>query len=385
MYPFSLDNYIIDLTKKHADEVDRHGRFPEEAIGAIKSSKLLGMVIPSKFGGMGCDLDAVVSTCFQLGKNCASTAMIFAMHQMQVASVVRHHKDSPWLCEFLESVAREQLLIASATSEENIGGAINKSECALNQEGNVFHVRKAASVISYGAHADAILMTARRSSDAPASDQVLVAITRENYKLEVTSDWDSLGMRGTSSSSFRIDAKADVQQIVPARYSEMLASTVLPWSHLTWSSLWLGIAWDAFRRTRMYIKSKLRGQIINDHNNIPSEIFAVNSKLNIVRANIKEELHNYKIVCESGSITSSYLLGINGLKVTSSEICSEIVQSCLRICGISGYRNNSPFSLGRHLRDISSSALMVHNDRIAKSMGGNVLLLSNSEDVFFLN
>jgi acyl-CoA dehydrogenase len=36
------------------------------------------------------------------------------------------------------------------------------------------------------------------------------------------------------------------------------------------------------------------------------------------------------------------------------------------ICGISGYRNDSKYSLARHLRDAYGAALMVNNDRITK-------------------
>jgi acyl-CoA dehydrogenase len=34
------------------------------------------------------------------------------------------------------------------------------------------------------------------------------------------------------------------------------------------------------------------------------------------------------------------------------------------ICGISGYREDTEFSLGRHLRDAHGAAVMVNNDRI---------------------
>ena len=49
------------------------------------------------------------------------------------------------------------------------------------------------------------------------------------------------------------------------------------------------------------------------------------------------------------------------------RMCSvEIVGEALLICGISGYRNDSKFSLARHLRDAYGCALMVNNDRITK-------------------
>lgn len=36
----------------------------------------------------------------------------------------------------------------------------------------------------------------------------------------------------------------------------------------------------------------------------------------------------------------------------------------MRACGLSGYRNDSEFSVGRHLRDVLSAPLMINNDRI---------------------
>ena len=36
----------------------------------------------------------------------------------------------------------------------------------------------------------------------------------------------------------------------------------------------------------------------------------------------------------------------------------------MRACGLSGYRNDGDFSVGRHLRDVLSSPIMINNDRI---------------------
>jgi acyl-CoA dehydrogenase len=36
----------------------------------------------------------------------------------------------------------------------------------------------------------------------------------------------------------------------------------------------------------------------------------------------------------------------------------------MRSCGLSGYRNDGDFSIGRHLRDVLSAPIMMNNDRI---------------------
>jgi acyl-CoA dehydrogenase len=55
---------------------------------------------------------------------------------------------------------------------------------------------------------------------------------------------------------------------------------------------------------------------------------------------------------------------INLLKVEASELAVASVMSAMRACGLSGYRNDGDFSIGRHLRDVLSAPLMINNDRI---------------------
>jgi acyl-CoA dehydrogenase len=38
--------------------------------------------------------------------------------------------------------------------------------------------------------------------------------------------------------------------------------------------------------------------------------------------------------------------------------------SAMRACGLSGYRNDGDFGIGRLLRDVLSAPLMINNDRI---------------------
>jgi acyl-CoA dehydrogenase len=60
-----------------------------------------------------------------------------------------------------------------------------------------------------------------------------------------------------------------------------------------------------------------------------------------------------------------FLAEVNALKVTMSEVSLDVVQQAMMICGISGYKYGTPYSLGRQMRDLQSAPLMVNNDRIA--------------------
>ena len=61
-----------------------------------------------------------------------------------------------------------------------------------------------------------------------------------------------------------------------------------------------------------------------------------------------------------------------------SEQAPRICQGALGVCGIAGYKNDTPYSVGRHLRDTLSACLMVANERIHQT---NARLLLIAKEV----
>ena len=98
--------------------------------------RLLGIQIPQAFGGDGASISDIADMCYTLGRACASTAMIFAMHQTKVACLVRHGAGSRWHETLMRRVAAEQMLLASSTTEGQNGGNIRFSAAAVERAGD---------------------------------------------------------------------------------------------------------------------------------------------------------------------------------------------------------------------------------------------------------
>src|SRR5579859_5170718 len=81
---------------EHADSVDRDASFPVEAFANLREQCLLGILVPVELGGEGAGIGEIVDICYILGQACASTAMIYAMHQIMAAILVRHARDQAW-------------------------------------------------------------------------------------------------------------------------------------------------------------------------------------------------------------------------------------------------------------------------------------------------
>jgi acyl-CoA dehydrogenase len=59
-----------------------------------------------------------------------------------------------------------------------------------------------------------------------------------------------------------------------------------------------------------------------------------------------------------------FSLAMNTTKTQSTMLVVDVVNQALGVCGILGYREDTPYSMGRILRDAHGGAVMVANDRI---------------------
>ena len=198
---------------------------------------------------------------------------------------------------------------------------------------------------------------------------------RDDLALERTSSWDALGMRGTCSEGFRVKAIAEPAQVLPEPFADIASQTMLPVSHLLWCSVWLGIATDAMTRARAYLRQQARngrGALSPGGRRLAKGV----SLLQLMQSRLNASLREYDIALATGPhpLPLGFTADMNSLKTSISELCVEVAQHALMICGISGYKNGSKYSVGRHLRDLLSAPIMINNDRMQESTG-NLLLM----------
>jgi acyl-CoA dehydrogenase len=364
------------VAAQYADDVDREARFPAETLAVLRAERLMSILVPADLGSEGASVGDVVDICYELGKSCASSAMIFAMHQIMVAILVRHGLGCGWHRRLLRRISTEQLLLASSTTDGIGGGDLRASACAIMTEGTRIALTKNATVVSYGAEADAIITTARRSPDAPASDQVLASFASGEYRVERTLTWDALGMRGTCSAGFLLVATGTSEQVLPVPYQTVLSQSMMPVAHLCWAGVWAGIAAGAVERARRFLRAAARrggGQLPPG----AAHLTRATASLRLLRGVIASELSRFEAAATAPEMLESleFQAAMNLLKVSTSEHAVATVMSALQACGLAGYRNDGEFSLSRHLRDIQSAPIMINNDRILANAANAALLV----------
>lgn len=363
------------VAARHAADVDVRARFPAESIEALREIGAMSAFLAPALGGRGVSFMALAEACFILGTRCAATAMIFAMHQIQVVTLVRHASNQAYFDQYLRRLASEQRLIASATSEIGTGGDMGTSIAALVPGDGGLSFSKQAPTISYGAHADDILTTLRRAPDAQPGDQVVVLTASDQHKLDPQGSWDPFGMRGTCSPGYILSATIAPAQMVDEPFSQVAAQSMVPVSHILWSHLWLGIATDAFERARAFVRASAK-RTPGTTPPAAARLSEVMGALQLLRGEVKAGLADYVEHFDDGDwlLTMGAALRFNNLKIASSEQVARICQGAMSVAGMAGFKNDSPFSIGRHLRDAMSACLMIANDRIHATNAGLLLI-----------
>ena len=366
-----------DVARCRADEVDRDARFPVETVDALRASGLLAALVPEALGGPGASVEEMAGAVTALAANCASSGLVLAMHQIQVATLVRHATPAG-LERVVPRLLDGSLLLANAASEVGLAGARRSSLCALEPDGAGYRIDKQASTVSYGEYADGVLVTARRTPDSPAHDQSMAVCLRPDIEFEPTGEWDTLGLRGTCSRAARLRARVPAELVIED-YAAVFTRTSLPVGAVLLGSVWLGLAEAAARVAHRSVRDQARRLRRADPDAAPP--------IGALRlAELAVPLHQLRSVVAGGALefarhqdsaeveTLRFSGAMDNLKLSSSTLVLAVVHRALAVCGLGGYRNRGPFTMTRILRDAAAAPLMVGNDRALQATAQGVLV-----------
>ncbi|WP_405782628.1 acyl-CoA dehydrogenase family protein [Streptomyces sp. NBC_00859] len=356
---------VAAVTEEHAARTDRSAEFPAEALAALRSTGLLGLLVPAAHGGLGGTAADLVAAAQAIGRSDMSVGMIFAMHCQQAEAIVRYGSEA-LRDELLPGIAKGEIYLASVTTEVGKGGHLLSAQAQLTDSDGLLSVDRFAPVVTGGGYADGFLIT-MRSPDAVAGNEVsLVYAHRSQLDIGGPGEWQPMGMRASHSGSLRLRGTVPAGQVVGGQggFHEIAAQVFGPLAHLGWSAVWLGTAAGALSRVLRLLRSPAgRERFDLTSELLLTRISRSRQRLETVHALLVRALG----VVESGddlSVPARQLL-LNSLKITAADECHAAVDDLVTALGLRhGYLKDSPTRLESALRDLRSAALNYSNDRL---------------------
>ncbi|MCF2437106.1 acyl-CoA dehydrogenase family protein [Streptomyces thinghirensis] len=141
-------------------EHDRTGAFPAENIADLHDAELLGLLVPTQYGGTGADLISWGLAVAELAEACGSTALIFAMHSGAARLLAADAATNPVAERVLKEIASEGKLLSWGFSEPGTGGNILNPQLRATPDGDSVHLAGTKAFCTAAGHADYYLINA---------------------------------------------------------------------------------------------------------------------------------------------------------------------------------------------------------------------------------
>ncbi|MGF1425357.1 acyl-CoA dehydrogenase family protein [Kitasatospora sp. LaBMicrA B282] len=370
---------VLGTAREHAEKVDREAVFPAESMAALRASGLMGMFVPREYGGLGDDLHAYTQIASRLAAACASTAAIWTMHAFQVDGLSRFAGDRLRQA-VLPTIAAGGTYLASVTTEARKGADLFTAEAPLTWRDGRADFERDAPVVTGGRHAEAFLITLRRTPEAQPHEVSLVYAERAQLRIGEHGEWDPLGMRGTESIGLTISGSVSPDQVVgqPGRFEDIARESMVPLAHLGWSACWLGTACGAFSDLLRWLRSPTRRGGPDLGSDLVRERLArIRVDLDLVSAYLTRLCDELTAARSAGRSWSDAhtRLRVNTLKLAASELTFKAADSMVQLAGMNGgYSRLAPVKFERHFRDLRSARLNHSNDRMWPATGALALL-----------
>lgn len=253
---------------ERADKHDADGSFPVDDFADLRSSGLLGLLVPTRLGGMGGSFADYAEVALELAAGSGATALVYNMHASVTGALALTDDDLARALGVPDAFfdARDEVLrgaaagrhYAVAMSERGAGARLSETRTAYAPEpGGGWRITGQKTFCSGAGHADAYLVAARRGDAVsqflvPAGDGVRVVPT-----------WDSLGMRATCSHDLELDVVVPESALLgQVEGLALLLAQVMPqWLVASYAAVYVGVAQAALDAAVAHVAERGLGRL----------------------------------------------------------------------------------------------------------------------------
>ena len=255
----------LSTAKEIADRVlapaarqnDKEGRFSTEAVDALGRAGLLGLLLPTEFGGAGLGPRTFATVTATLAEADASVAMVYLMHVRAAATIAAARPDAA-VAQTLSEIAAGRHLSTLAFSETGSRSHFWTPVSRARRNGRGVRITAKKSWVTSAGHAQSYVVSSLAPEGAGPTDSTLYLVPADARGLSVAGPWDGLGLRANASAPMTLD-DCEVPQALQltddgAGFQAML-DVVLPQFNLGAAAVALGLCRATVAATAAHLKN----------------------------------------------------------------------------------------------------------------------------------
>jgi alkylation response protein AidB-like acyl-CoA dehydrogenase len=154
-------DFSREVLASTAMERDRTREFPAENFKQMGELGLMGMMIPSEYGGAGVNTVTYALSLCEIAYACASTAVVMSVHNSVVCESILRFGTEALKEKYLKPLAAGKFIGAFALTEPNAGSDPVRQTTKAVRDGNFYIINGTKRFITTGKNAGLLVVTAK--------------------------------------------------------------------------------------------------------------------------------------------------------------------------------------------------------------------------------
>jgi len=177
-----------------AADLDKKSEFPTKILEKMAKLGLLGIIIPTEYGGAGLDTISYASVIEEISRKCASTGVITSVHNSLVSYPIMKYGTDEQKKKYLPILAKGEKIGAFAGTEPNAGSDLGAMQTTAKLKGNKYIINGDKTFITSGPKAGILIGFAVTDKNA-GSKGISAFILENTFKgFKVGSIFDKMGI-----------------------------------------------------------------------------------------------------------------------------------------------------------------------------------------------
>ena len=355
-----------------ARQNDREGRFSTEAVDALGQAGLLGLTLPTQFGGAGLGPRTFAAVTSKLAEADGSVAMVYLMHVCATATIAAARAGTA-IVQILREIADGGHLTTLAFSESgsrsHFWAPVSR---AHRNNGGVSITAKKSWVTSAGCAQSYVVSTLAPEGAAP-TDSTLYLVSAGLPGLSVAGSWDGFGLRANASAPMMLndcEVSPEFQLTDDGKGFQAMLDVVLPLFNLGTAAVALGLCRAAVAATVAHLKTarfEHLGQTLGE--SLPT-LRAQLAAMQIETDGLSTRIDDLIDQLERPRDTT--LLRVLETKAAAGDIAISVTSTAMRLCGGSAFSKN--MVIERLFRDAHAGSVMAPTGDVLRELIAKALL-----------
>ncbi len=319
-------------------EWDESQEFPIDVFKKLGELGLMGVLVPTEYGGSGFSYTEYVTAITELGSICGSIALSMAAHNSLCTGHILAFGNEEQKKKYLPKLATAEWIGAWGLTEANTGSDAMRMQCVAKQDGDYWVINGTKNWITHGISGNVAVVLARTGELLDSNGITAFIVERTTPGFRGGKKENKLGMRASETAELIFENcrihKSQILGNVGDGFKQ--AMKVLDGGRISIAALSLGIAKGALDASVKYAKERQQfGQPIANFQGISFKLADMATEYEaaeLLTLNAAHLKNSGQKVTTAGAMAKYY----------ASEVCVKAATEAVQIFGGYGYTKDFP-------------------------------------------